>query len=119
MVEEAKKRLVNVLRDRDLIDNGNFDMEPFEVLRDMIRENISPHVGGPPQLVKVYQHMNCTPFAVFWPNRQEKSKALLGRPLMHYESIPYPILDPDTLKIHHLFQLNKDEAYYFGENIHG
>ena len=94
-------------------------MEPFEVLRDMIRENISPHIGGPPQLVKVYQHMNCTPFAVFWPARREKGKALLGRPLMHYESIPYPILDPDTLKIHHLFQLNEKEAYYFGDTVHG
>ena len=115
IVEEAKARLIELLRQRNRLSIGGFDMEPFEVLRDMIRENVSPYVGGSPQMVKVYQHMNCVPFAIFWPNREAKTKTLIGRPLLIYESTPCPILDPDTLKVHHLFHLNKEEALFDDE----
>jgi hypothetical protein len=70
-------------------------MEPFEVLRDMIREGIDPAIGGPPQVVKVYRHLNASPFGVYWPSRTNGRITLLGRPLLDYERFAGLVLDPD------------------------
>ena len=104
---EAQRRLVALLRERhDLTANGSkalgFDMEPFEVIRDMLYESKPEHtIGGPPQLVKIYQHMNARPIAVFWPNKESRKVSLLGRPLLDYENTDFWILDPNTLKTTH------------------
>jgi hypothetical protein len=105
----ARDRLVGLLRERhSLTADGStadgFDMEPFEVLRDILRESKpTDSVGGSPQIVKVYQHMNCRPLGVYWPNRESQSVFLLGRPLLDYENCEYWVLDPDTLKTSHSY----------------
>jgi hypothetical protein len=105
--KEAERRLVQLLRGRyRLTADGSealgFDMEPFEVIRDILRESkTEDSVGGPPQLAKVYQHMNTRPIAVYWPNRDSGKVSLLGRPLLEYENTDYWILDPDTLETTH------------------
>jgi len=71
-------------------------MEPFEVLRDIIRSGMFPSVGGAPQVVKVYEHMNVHPFGVHWPDKSGGMVTLLGRPLMAYEKPPSGIIDPDA-----------------------
>jgi hypothetical protein len=38
-VDEAKRRLIEKLKTASKLSQGGFDMEPFEVLRDMIRSN--------------------------------------------------------------------------------
>lgn len=96
-VLEAQKRLAALLREKGKIASGDFDMEPFEVLRDIIRGNLFHSVGGPPQLVKVYEHMNTKPFGVFWPNRESGTVSMLGRPLLKYEMSNWPLLDPDNI----------------------
>ena len=101
--EEAKKRIRELLKIRRKLSIGGFDMEPFEVLRDMLREGESnrkkyPLIGGPPQLARVYRHMNALPYAVYWPNKQVGSISVLGRMLLDYEKPPYLLLDPDTLQ---------------------
>ncbi|MBM4040825.1 MAG: hypothetical protein FJ290_20160 [Planctomycetes bacterium] len=105
-VREARRRLVALLNERhhlggDCRVGGTFDMEPFEVLRDILREGRYDTVGGPPQIAKVYQHMNCRPVAVYWPDRSSGSVYLHGRPLLQYEHSNYWILDPETLKTTH------------------
>ena len=72
-------------------------MEPFEVLRDVIREQWHPAIGGPPQIVKVCKHMNVMPYCVYWPNKASETITFLGRTLLDYELFPQLILDPDTL----------------------
>lgn len=112
-VEEARTRLVNVLRERDKLTVGGFDMEPFEVLRDMLRDDQHPCIGGAPQLVKIYRHMNCLPFGIYWPNRASGKVSLLGRPLLDYETSTYKVLDPDTLRTdaeHVLQQIEGSES---------
>ena len=99
VIEEARARLERLLRHRGKIARGGFDMEPFEVLRDMIRSGHWPTLGGPPQILKVYRHMNCQPFGVYWPNRAAKAVAVLGRVLLEDEAPDCPVLDPDTLKV--------------------
>jgi hypothetical protein len=103
----CETRLIKLLRERyKLTSSGSeskgFNLEPFEVLRDILRESKPEDtIGGPPQIIKVYQHMNTRPFAVYWPNKESKKISLLGRPLLSYENTDYWILDPDTLESSH------------------
>lgn len=95
---EYKERLIELLRQRGKLTNGGFDMEPLEVLRDMLRIGTFEKIGGAPQVMKVYKYSNCLPYAVFWPNQQANEINLLGRPLLHYEQSEYLVLDLDTLQ---------------------
>lgn len=98
-VDEAKRRIVQLLRDRQRLTVGGFDMEPFEVLRDMIRDGTHPHIGGPPQMLKIYRHMNTRPYAIYWPNKDSLQVTLFGRPLLDYETTESLVLNPDTLEM--------------------
>ncbi|WP_417478326.1 hypothetical protein [Maricaulis sp.] len=98
VVAEAKERLTALLKSRGKIDSGSLDMEPFEVLRDLIREAKHPTVGGPLQFVKIYRHSNVVPFGVYWPDRTSGKTCVLGRPLLDYEKNPWSTIDPDTLE---------------------
>ena len=51
-------------------------------------------IGGPPQLIRITQHMNTRPLCVRWKNED----TLLGRRLFNYENTDYWILDPATLR---------------------
>lgn len=99
---KIRHRIHTLMKERGKVIGDGMDMEPFEVLRDKIREESNPSIGGPPQIVKVYSHMNTMPYGVFWPTRESKEIAFLGRPILSYEMVPYPILDPDDLTTHTL-----------------
>ena len=101
-VDEAKQRLRDLLRDSGMITEGGFDFEPFIVLRDMIREGQYASIGGPPQLVKLYRHMNTARFGVFWPNFANGRPTLLGRAMFEHEKPPIGFMDPDDFSVHHL-----------------
>ncbi|WP_156162572.1 hypothetical protein [Burkholderia sp. MSHR3999] len=94
---EFMERLAKIQIERNILTSGGFDMEPFEVLRDMLRNRSFDAIGGAPQIVKVYKYSTTRPYAVFWPNREAKSVNLLGRPLLDYEQSDYLVLDPDNL----------------------
>jgi hypothetical protein len=97
-VEKARALIIALLEQRDRFRKGiYFDMEPFEVLRDIIRNRCFDDVGGPPQLLKIYQHGNCQPFAVRWPMPGNRTLAVLGRPLFPNEQQRLPIVDPDEI----------------------
>jgi hypothetical protein len=95
-VAAAKASLVQRLKVAGKLPNGNLDMEPFEILRDIIRSEKFPSVGGSPQVVKIYEHMNAVPFGVYWPDRSSGQVSVLGRPLMDYEKVGYSVIDPDS-----------------------
>lgn len=95
---EYKERLIALLRKKKKLESGGFDMEPLEVLRDMLREPAFDLIGGAPQIMKVYKYSNSKPYAVFWPNKAAATINLLGRPLLDYEQSEYLVLDVDTMK---------------------
>jgi len=86
-----------------------FHMEPFEVLRDCLRETgPTDSIGGSPQLVAVAQHMNSRQTAIYWPDKESGRVFLGGRPIFDYEKIDSWIMDPDTFeKDHQTIQVNK------------
>jgi hypothetical protein len=98
-VEDAKKEILKLSRGRGLARGAGFDMEPFEVLRDFCRDPAKRSIGGAPQVLKIYRHMNSMPYVVYWPDKAGDGKTLLGRPLLKYETASYLILDPDSLKV--------------------
>jgi hypothetical protein len=74
------------------------DLEPFEVVRDMLRDPLhSETIGGSPQVVKVYQYLHSAPLGVYWPDKTTGKAFIQGRPCLAYETIDRWILDPDTL----------------------
>ena len=92
-----KKRLYNLLKTKGKVPGDGLDYEPFEVLRDMIRENVDSAIGGPPSILKLYKHMNTMPYSVMWPDAISGKPTVLGRPLLDYEVSSYFRFDPDTL----------------------
>jgi hypothetical protein len=97
--EEYKEHLIELLRKKDKLQNGGFDMEPLEVLRDMLRTGTYDLIGGAPQIVKVYKYSSSRPFGIFWPTRESGNISIGGRPLLDYEQSQYGIFDPDTMSI--------------------
>jgi hypothetical protein len=95
-VQLAKANLVSLLRERGKLQSGSLDMEPFEVLRDIIRSGIFPSVGGPIQLVKIYEHANVAPIGVYWPDKASGTVSVLGRALLDYEKSSWGVIDPDN-----------------------
>jgi hypothetical protein len=95
-ITEARQSLTALLRQRGVLSTSSLNMEPFEVLRDIIRSGSQPSVGGPIQICKIYEHSNVAPFGVLWPDRTSGVVALLGRPLMAYERCRWGIIDPDN-----------------------
>lgn len=96
---DAREQLMALLRSRGKHINGGLDMEPFEILRDMIRSNRYPSIGGAPQVAKVYRYMQTQFFAVQWPDNSG-APHVVGRPALSYESFEAPVIDPDAPSKH-------------------
>src|SRR5690606_33777091 len=97
--KEAAERTTRLLREKGKLPDGTLDWEPFEVLRDTILEGQHRTIGGPPQIVKLYQHMNAQMFAVYWPSRRQGTLTIGGRDTMEYERTDWPRLDAATLEV--------------------
>lgn len=110
----ARKLLIEKLNAKYSI-GGTFeglDWEPFEVVRDMLRDpNHSETIGGAPQVVKVYQYMRTAPLGVYWPDRAKGTIHIQGRPCLGYEHIDRWILDPDTLASESPYYSKDDEEF--------
>lgn len=75
------------------------DWEPLAVVRDMLRDPARAHtIGGPPQVLKVYQYPCAEPFAVKWTTDSPKI-FLQGREFLGYERTERFVIDPDTMKV--------------------
>lgn len=97
--DEYKAKLVELLRKKGKLEKGGFDMEPLEVLIDMLKDNSFDKIGGAPQITKIYKYANTRPFGIFWPSRDSGNVSLNGRPLLDYELSQYHVYDPDTFEI--------------------
>jgi hypothetical protein len=89
----ATGRLAQVLKERGSLQSDSLDMEPLEVLISMIRDDCLRSIGGAPQVVKVYKHLNTQSFAIRWPDATGVPH-YFGRPLLSFENVDVPVLDP-------------------------
>ncbi len=100
-VDDAKKRLIDKLKANNKLINGDLNFEPLQVLSEMLTEGQTTTkynaIGGSPQLIKLYKHLNRVPIAIDWKENGENRVTLLGRPIKE-SSLLYPIINPVTLK---------------------
>lgn len=96
-VGEAKRRLnIRLKASGHSLAREGLNMEPLEVLRDVIRSETYSSVGGPLQLAKVYRHLNSRLFMIPWARNGEIVRTLAGRYLLDYEEASRPAsIDPD------------------------
>jgi hypothetical protein len=73
---------------------GELGMEPFEILQLFIADPEFDDVGGAPQMVKTYRHLNSEPVTVLWPATDSGEATFAGRPLLQYEKSFTPVFDP-------------------------
>lgn len=120
-VETARKKLRSLLIERHKaphqVDSFKFDWEPFEVIRDMLREvdnSIQKHnnesIGGAPQILKVYEHLNTKYIGVKWEIKNIKNSNgiyVCGRQLLEYEDSDTWVLHPDNLITHRYVKNSK------------
>jgi hypothetical protein len=106
-ISHATKRLYSKLIERRKLTAGRLDMEPLEVLVDMIESSQYETIGGPPQLVKVYPYANVLPINVLWPRESPQFVAHFGRPLLGYEGSKYACLDLNNLSLLAPYQANE------------
>ncbi|WP_018861577.1 hypothetical protein [Thioalkalivibrio sp. ALJ3] len=109
--KKGERQLWSILSDRfglesvssDEPSENQFDYEPFEVVRDLLR-NAGPNdtIAGAPQIVSVSQHMNSRHTAVYWPDKSCEKVFLGGRPVFGFENIENWIMDPDSFESSHL-----------------
>jgi hypothetical protein len=110
----ARKLLYRLISTRLLADPplDRITMEPFEIVRDMLRNSslqqvgVQGSIGGAPQLLKVFQYSRTSSFAVYWPDRNG-GPHFHGRPCLSYENLDKMCFDPDTLES---FYLSSDTA---------
>lgn len=79
---------------------ARFNMEPFECIRDLLRNSSAgDSIGGAPQAVKIYQYLNSTDVGFFWPRLEGGRLFLSGRPLLNYERAEIrSVIDPDSIQ---------------------
>lgn len=114
--ERLVKELISILQKRynsdySLFDGVGFNMEPFEALVSLLRKTTpGDTIGGPPQLVKIYRHMNCKPIGVYWPEKVDDlfaNRTLLGRQLFPNEKCDFSFIDPDSCSSYKTFMQKK------------
>jgi hypothetical protein len=91
-VSDGSERLFRLMSTRGKTWADGFNMEPLEVLRDVIGSAEHPAVGGPVQVAKVYRFMQTQFFAV----EQAGAMTVAGRPLLSYEKAFLPVIDVDN-----------------------
>src|SRR5262249_21156372 len=72
-------------------------LEPLKLLAtELSKADTNSTIGGPPQIIRVTQHMNTRPLCVRWKNED----TLFGRPLFPYENTDYWSVDPLAQRYH-------------------
>jgi len=90
----ATHLLKEELRSKGKLGRGaGLDMEPLNIIESFVGDADYPSVGGAPQVVKVYRHLNTETFSVLWPNSTHGHPTFAGRPLLDYEKSFTPPID--------------------------
>jgi hypothetical protein len=117
--EAAKRLIIQKLNEKLRDDPGlsRLHMEPFEAVRDMLRDrNLrdfpdKDSIGGPPQMMKVFQYSQTASFAFRWPDSDETIRPFLnGRPCVDYEKLDILCLDPDTFEATYMGDQKQDST---------
>ena len=82
------------------------DMQPLDVLMGIINNPEYRSIGGHPQMLKIYPFFKVLPIGLKSVN--DTIIYYFGRPLLSYETFPYPIMEIETKMIKYM-KLTADE----------
>lgn len=117
-VGEVRHRLHQYLESHG-VDASNINLEPLDILLQCINDN-SPEfssIAGNPQMVKIYPYPNVLPIG-FLLRKKDKNKgtdvsyiSYFGRPLLSFETFPYPIYDLDEKEFKYMYKRTDTEEF--------
>lgn len=104
-VSEVRHDIFEMLTAEGVTDHDHIDMQPLKVLMKYIEDPAIREIGGHPQMVKIYPFMRVLPYGFIDKDRQIY---YFGRPLMHYETFPYPMIDLRTGEQRYMKEINEE-----------
>lgn len=94
-LDKAQERLVDEISKSGKILSRRFDMEPFKVLIEMIRERTYSSIDGAVQIAKIHPPGITEFLGVYWPSTDGK-KTFLGKDVSTDNNPTVKYIDPDT-----------------------
>ena len=109
-VNSIRQRIHENMEAKGKHTGDGIDMEPLEVLRDILVKKEDPCIGGSIQVVKVGKHMNAMPYCIKWHEGDKQTITLFGRPFLGYENIPLLVMDSSNFKTETFAEAIKDRG---------
>ncbi|MBL0517520.1 hypothetical protein [Aeromonas caviae] len=112
-VKEADFRFRKILEDKKArpheVENFKLNWEPFEAICSMLKdaqvgnEYKYSTIGGAPQILKIYEFLSSSHFAVKWKNHDDDEPVsyVSGRKTLGFETPDLWVFDPETLTTSH------------------
>ncbi len=113
IIPKVRYRLHKSFEVAEVGKKGRIDYEPLEVLSEYINDETIYSIGGHLQMLKIHQFMKVHPYGFYYPN--SKRIYYYGRPLLKYETFPFPIYDVGDKQIKYM-KVNSDEFELVHEN---
>ncbi len=97
-INRAEELLTQEIANNGKILSRNFDMEPFRVLLQMIRNKEYDSIDGAIQLAKIHPPGATEFYGVYWPSIAGR-KTFLGKDVSFENNPSVKFIDPDTCEI--------------------
>lgn len=94
-LEKSQKMLADEISKSGKTLSRRFDMEPFKVLIEMIRDESYSHIAGAVQIAKIHPPGATEFLGVYWPSINGK-KTFLGKDVSTDNNPTVKYIDPDT-----------------------
>jgi len=98
-LEKSQKLLVDEINNTNKTLSRRFDMEPFKVLIEMIRNPSYTTIDGAVQLAKIHPPGATEFLGVYWPSVVGGKKTFLGKDISLENNPSVKFIDPDTGEI--------------------
>lgn len=106
LISKVRKKIYDAFDAAHIKEGDSFGFEPLDVLTNYINDPSIDSVGGHLQMLKVYPFMKVLPIGFYYP--EDKRIYFYGRPLLKYETFPYPIFDMEDKTIKYM-KVNSDQ----------
>ena len=97
IIGKVRGEIHNRLEEDGFKETKTVDMQPLDILMEYIDNKEIHSIAGYPQMLKIYPFMRTLPIGV--KSRTDNTIYYYGRPLLTYETFPYPIWDLDQKKM--------------------
>lgn len=109
-VSSVRHKIFERLENDGVPKNGDFDMQPLEVLLDYINDKTDETrtIGGYLQMLKIYPFCKIMPVGFRYNKNDDYFITYYGRPLLKYETFPFPIYDVTSKKMMYMREISSE-----------